>query len=70
MNKVVIDRERCKGCGLCVKVCPKHILGFESDFNAKGYNPAVCSDESACLGCTMCAQTCPDIAIEVFTERS
>jgi len=68
MNKVMIDRELCKGCGLCVRVCPKGLLAFAAGFNSKGYQPAQCTDEAQCIGCTMCAQTCPDVAIEIYVE--
>ena len=38
MAKVTIDKDTCKGCGLCVTVCPKGILRLsESEINAKGY---------------------------------
>ena len=37
---VVVDRERCKGCGLCVAACPSKVLGLASQVNAKGYNYA------------------------------
>ena len=69
MNKVVIQREKCKGCGLCISVCPKKILQFENGFNSKGHHPSSCTDMQQCIGCTQCAQICPDIAIEIFAER-
>ena len=30
-------QDRCKGCGLCVTACPKHILALEGGANVKGY---------------------------------
>ena len=37
MGKVVINQDICKGCGLCVSVCPKHVLELDMDtINVKG----------------------------------
>lgn len=58
-------QDRCKGCGLCVAVCPKHILTLESGTNVKGYHPASCTDEAACIGCASCAKMCPDSIITI-----
>ena len=66
MAKVIIDEEICKGCGLCVPACPKHILALSADhINSKGYRPSHCTDEAACIGCASCARMCPDTAITV-----
>ena len=63
--KITFDADRCKGCGLCVAVCPKHILTLESGTNVKGYHPASCTDEAACIGCASCAKMCPDSIITI-----
>ena len=40
MAKVTINQDRCKGCGLCVSVCPKQVLELnKAKLNRKGYNP-------------------------------
>ena len=40
MAVVTINEERCKGCGLCVRACPKKIMQLsKSKLNAKGYHP-------------------------------
>lgn len=66
MAKMTVDRERCKGCGLCASVCPKKIVELDKNSrNKKGYFPARCTDESKCIGCAMCAMMCPDCAIKV-----
>ncbi len=66
MQKVIVDENVCKGCGLCVSVCPKKILELDgSRVNNKGYNPAICIDEDACISCAFCATICPDTAIAV-----
>ena len=33
MGRVVIDSEKCKGCYLCVDVCPKKILKIGDKYN-------------------------------------
>lgn len=42
-----IDRQRCKGCGLCVEFCPFGRLVLDSDMNQAGYHPAVIADRSS-----------------------
>jgi 2-oxoglutarate ferredoxin oxidoreductase subunit delta len=67
-NQVIIDFEFCKGCGLCVRVCPRSVLGISEDFNSRGYFPAkVCAQEK-CIGCGFCAEVCPEVAIAVYKE--
>jgi len=39
-GKIIIDTERCKGCGLCVPVCPKNDIVISERSNKKGYFPA------------------------------
>jgi len=60
-----IDQERCKGCELCITVCPKKILGLSDKLNAQGYH-FVEQKGPDCIGCTFCALICPDVVIEVY----
>lgn len=63
---VTINEEMCKGCGLCVHVCPKKIISLQIDkINSKGYNPACVFDMENCILCGNCAIMCPDSAIKV-----
>lgn len=65
-GKVIFNQERCKGCGLCVSVCPVKILFLDNDvLNNKGYNVASVNDEEKCIGCSSCALMCPDSVITV-----
>ncbi len=66
MVRVTIKEEVCKGCGLCIRACPKKIIELsKTKINAKGYRPAEVTDMEACIGCTSCARTCPDVAIYI-----
>jgi len=70
-GKIIIDQERCKGCHLCLDVCPNQNIGISEKHNGKGYQPArfIESEEMAkkgCTGCAMCATICPEVAIEVY----
>lgn len=60
-----IDFERCKGCGLCVDVCPKNVLELSTEVNAKGYFPAYQARPEDCVFCTTCCIMCPDVAISI-----
>ncbi len=66
--RVVIETERCKGCGLCIEVCPPAVLGLGA-LNTKGYAAAVLLDNERCTSCTACVLICPDVAITVFRPR-
>lgn len=66
MPSVRIDREKCKGCLLCVSFCPKGHLSVDNKLNRKGFKPVKAKDASQCLGCALCAIICPDCCIEVY----
>ncbi len=66
MARVTIDEERCKGCSLCVRACPKKIVALSKDrMNTKGYHPSEITDMDECIACASCARTCPDSCITV-----
>jgi 2-oxoglutarate ferredoxin oxidoreductase subunit delta len=65
MPRVQVDRDRCKGCELCVNACPQKVLAISQRINFKGYFPAEARQPQLCLGCRLCAITCPDVAIEI-----
>jgi 2-oxoglutarate ferredoxin oxidoreductase subunit delta len=58
--KVIVHRDLCKGCGLCVHACPQHLLEIsEQEVNRLGYYPVRFAAES-CSGCGVCFQACPE----------
>lgn len=60
---VLVDIERCKGCGYCVEFCPLGVLAMSAKFNASGYHyPEIIAPEK-CGGCDLCGMYCPDFAI-------
>ena len=68
-GKIIIDIERCKGCTLCVTVCPNNVITISEKSNSKGYFPAESTGPN-CTGCTNCAIVCPDCAIEVYRDKT
>ncbi len=64
-EKIRIDKERCKGCMLCIKVCPLKMLKASGKVNSKGLNYVCVEDPEKCTGCGMCMIVCPDCAIEI-----
>ena len=68
-GKININIERCKGCGLCIMVCPKSCIIVSKKSNKNGFFPAQ-SDNTDCTGCGACAIICPEAIIEVFQNQS
>jgi 2-oxoglutarate ferredoxin oxidoreductase subunit delta len=62
LKQHVINREWCKGCGICVAFCPKQVL----ELNDK--DKAVAARKQQCIACKLCELRCPDLAIEIETE--
>jgi 2-oxoglutarate ferredoxin oxidoreductase subunit delta len=64
-----IAADRCKGCALCLDVCPKRILELDlTVVNALGYHPVRLTDASACTSCALCARICPDSVFAVYAR--
>ncbi|MDP3304685.1 MAG: 4Fe-4S binding protein [Erysipelotrichaceae bacterium] len=64
---LIIDRNRCKGCELCISVCPVKILSLDyENANIKGYQPMKILSPEKCIGCCNCAVICPDQVIEIM----
>jgi 2-oxoglutarate ferredoxin oxidoreductase subunit delta len=66
-GKILIDIERCKGCGLCVTVCSKNGIVVSDQSNQKGYFPAQAKNTD-CNACAHCAIICPEAGIRVILE--
>ena len=64
MSKLSIDRKRCKGCGICIRECPKKAISFGEELNEKGYKTVIIDDEK-CVGCGVCYHMCPDCVLEL-----
>jgi len=65
--KIKIDVERCKGCALCVQVCPKGCIAISTKSNKNGYFPAEVQN-GQCSGCSACAVICPETIITVYRD--
>ena len=64
-HRHIIDGERCKGCGLCVTVCPKQVLEMSDAVNTRGYFPVYQARPGDCVLCAICCTMCPDVAITI-----
>lgn len=62
-----VDRNRCMGCGLCVKACPKGLIRLTYGLCVKTgpmdtiriENVHAVIDEEQCITCGICAVDCP-----------
>ncbi|CAK7016619.1 ferredoxin [Tissierella sp. P1] len=55
-KSLTVDKNWCKGCGICVAFCPKNVLEIkDGKVNIK--------DLESCIQCGQCELRCPDFAI-------
>ena len=67
---VEVNKERCKGCNLCVSACPAEVLSLhEKEVNDKGYHYAYMKNPDKCIGCASCGYVCPDGCITVYKVK-
>lgn len=58
-----INRDWCKGCGICVALCPKQVLELDQS------DKAVAVRLEDCICCKLCEIRCPDLAIEIIVDE-
>ncbi len=63
LKEHVINRDWCKGCGICVYFCPKKVLELDDADKVFAKRP------EHCLCCKLCEFRCPDLAIEIITDQ-
>lgn len=69
----VVDKEKCKACGKCIAVCPKHLISL-IPYDAKMVVSCSSTDkgpitmkacQTGCIGCGICVKNCPQEAVKV-----
>jgi 2-oxoglutarate ferredoxin oxidoreductase subunit delta len=66
---IEVDELFCKGCELCVQVCPQDVLSLDMDrLTPKGYHPVHLKAEG-CTGCAICAIVCPEASLTIYREK-
>lgn len=63
LKKLLINTDWCKGCGICIKFCPKQVLVLNQQEKCEAVRP------EDCICCKLCELRCPDLAIEVLTDQ-
>ena len=59
MRQIKLNPKLCKGCGICVGLCPKEV--FDTDIEGR----PIAARMDACIGCKLCVLRCPDFALEM-----
>jgi 2-oxoglutarate ferredoxin oxidoreductase subunit delta len=65
MPNITVNPEWCKGCHICVEVCPRHVLAVDREVFRRGFHPVVVAKPEDCTTCLQCELLCPDLAITV-----
>lgn len=68
-GSIVVNTDRCKGCGLCIEACPKDVIAMASKVNVHGYPFVEPIQLGNCIGCASCAIVCPDGCISVYKKK-
>jgi 2-oxoglutarate ferredoxin oxidoreductase subunit delta len=64
-----LNQAWCKGCYICLEICPKKVFEKSSEVSEKGFNPVVVAHPAECSRCLQCELLCPDLAINVEMEE-
>ena len=58
MYEIIVDNEKCIGCGECVDICPMEVYELQDE-------KSVPVNSEECVGCESCIEVCEQEAITV-----
>ena len=69
-----IDVGRCMACGICVDVCPRHVIAIHERSQTDSPSVVLCCNTmmgkraqeacaNACIGCGRCVGACPELSL-------
>lgn len=68
MPKIIINERYCKGCEICVEICPKRVFEMSKELSERGYHIPKPIRQKECITCHQCELYCPDQAIVVLED--
>jgi len=69
-KQIDVDPKMCKGCHICIFVCPHGVLKKTDVVDNRGFFLPEVVDLEACVVCRLCEMECPDFAISVVEAES
>ncbi len=63
--EIDVDTFLCKGCGICVEMCPRKVFEWSKELSEKGVHYPIPVHAEKCVKCKLCELLCPDFAIAV-----
>jgi len=63
--KIEINENYCKGCDICIFICPRKVFVKSDKLNKKGIYPPIPKYVENCTKCNLCVLQCPDQAISI-----
>ncbi len=69
-KEILIDDRYCKGCHLCIAVCPRQVMARGEKRSRAGYAMPQVTRLEECISCMLCEMTCPDMALTVVQEKT
>ncbi len=66
---IKILKHYCKGCEICVDVCPKEVLDMVVTLDRWEGTIVEVIDVDKCNACMLCENQCPDFAIEIYNLK-
>jgi 2-oxoglutarate ferredoxin oxidoreductase subunit delta len=68
-HAIGIDEVLCKGCTICVEICPKYVLEMVDVIDRWEGATVRVKDIDACIACFLCEHECPDFAILIYAAE-
>lgn len=63
-QRVFIDKNKCKGCRICSKICPTGAITMKCDNNGELFSTI---DYKKCIYCNKCVTACPYSVVDIKT---